>query len=321
MSKRIGRTRFRNIHPHAAHTFTGVLRWKLGLAAEDTEAIAGNGLHGKYATHEPKLEDLADTPSRTRIRLTWIGHSTFLIQHYGLNILTDPIFGDCQPIPVGRMRRSTAPGIRFEDLPTIHHVLISHSHYDHLDAPTIRALGNGVRYWVPEGLSPWFRRRGITHCQELGWWQNAKLSDEVSIHCVPAQHGSARTLFDRNRTHWCGWVIDSAERTAYFAGDTGYSPSFQEIGKRFGGFDAAMIPIGAYTPRWLMHPVHLNPADAVQVHKDVQSRLSIACHWGTFRLADEPLEEPPALLAQVLAQEHVASDKFLALRPGDRVEV
>jgi N-acyl-phosphatidylethanolamine-hydrolysing phospholipase D len=319
MSKRIGRTRFRNIHPHAAHTFTGVLRWKLGLAAEET--IAGNGLHGEYATHEPKLENLADTPLRTRIRLTWIGHSTFLIQHHGLNILTDPIFGDCQPIPVGRMRRSTAPGIRFEDLPSIDHVLISHSHYDHLDAPTIRALGNAVCYWLPEGLSAWFRRRGINHCQELSWWQTAKLSEEVEIHCVPAQHGSARTLFDRNRTHWCGWVVNGTERSAYFAGDTGYSPTFREIGERFGGFDVAMIPIGAYTPRWLMHPVHINPAEAVRVHKDVQSRLSIACHWGTFRLADEPIDEPPALLAQELAQEHVDADKFLALRPGDSIEV
>jgi N-acyl-phosphatidylethanolamine-hydrolysing phospholipase D len=219
------------------------------------------------------------------------------------------------------MRRSTAPGIRFEDLPTIHHVLISHSHYDHLDAPTIRALGNEVRYWVPEGLCAWFRRRGITRCKELSWWQSAKLSEEVAIHCVPAQHGSARTLFDRNRTHWCGWVVESAERSAYFAGDTGYSPSFREIGERFGGFDVSMIPIGAYTPRWLMHPVHLNPAEAVQVHKDVQSRLSIACHWGTFRLADEPIEEPPALLAQELGEQRVDSAKFLALRPGGRVEV
>jgi N-acyl-phosphatidylethanolamine-hydrolysing phospholipase D len=321
MSKRIGRTRFRNIHPHAAHTFTGVLRWKLGLAAEDTQAVTVKSLHGGYTARQPKLESLTGAPSRTRIRLTWIGHSTFLIQHQGLNILTDPIFGDCQPIPVGRLRRSTAPGIRFEDLPAIDHVLISHSHYDHLDAPTIRALGNKVRYWVPEGLSPWFRRRGITRSQELSWWQTAKLSEELAVHCVPAQHGSARTLFDRNRTHWCGWVVESPDRSAYFAGDTGYSPTFREIGERFGGFDVAMIPIGAYTPRWLMHPVHINPAEAVRVHKDVQSKLSIACHWGTFRLADEPIDEPPTLLAHELAREKVDADKFLALRPGDSVEV
>jgi N-acyl-phosphatidylethanolamine-hydrolysing phospholipase D len=298
-----------------------VLRWKLGLAADGTKAVGANPVQVEHPTHDPKLEVLSDAPTAARIRLTWIGHSTFLIQHQGLNILTDPIFGDCQPVPVGRMLRSTAPGIRFQDLPEIHHVLISHSHYDHLDAPTIRALGKEVRYWVPEGLSSWFRRRDIPNCQELSWWQSAMLAEDMAIHCVPAQHGSARTLFDRNRTHWCGWVVESAKRSAYFAGDTGYSPSFREIGKRFGGFDVAMIPIGAYNPRWLMHPVHLNPAEAVQVHKDVLSRLSIACHWGTFRLADEPPEEPPALLAQELAQQHVDSTKFLAIRPGDRVEV
>jgi N-acyl-phosphatidylethanolamine-hydrolysing phospholipase D len=320
MSRRIGRTRFRNIHPHAAHTFTGVLRWKLGLSPETDEVDSARELRGKHATHVPRLKPLPDAPARSQIRITWIGHSTFLIQHEGLNILTDPIFGDCQPVPIGRMRRSTAPGIQFRDLPPIDHVLISHSHYDHLDAPTVRALGKKVRYWVPEGLCAWFRRRGIPHCQELSWWESAQISEQVSIHSVPAQHGSARTLFDRNRTHWCGWVVKSAERSAYFAGDTGYSPIFQEIGKRFGGFDVSMIPIGAYTPRWLMHPVHLNPADAVQVHEDVQSRLSIACHWGTFRLADEPLDEPPALLAQELIQKHVDPTRFLALRPGDRIE-
>lgn len=321
MRKRIGRTRFRNIHSHAPHTFTGVLRWKLGLTAGSSERHGSKALTGEFKRSAPPLQLLSDAPLKSHVRLTWIGHSTFLIQHQGINILTDPIFGDCQPIPVGRMRRSTAPGIRFDELPPIHHVLISHSHYDHLDAPTIRALGRDVRYWVPEGLRPWFRRRGLAHCEELVWWQTTNLTDGLTIHCVPAQHGSARTLFDRNRTHWCGWVVKSADRSAYFAGDTGYSPLFAEIGERFGGFDVSMIPIGAYNPRWLMHPVHLDPADAVKVHKDVRSKLSIACHFGTFRLADEPIEEPPALLAHELAKAHVDANRFLALRPGDRIEV
>jgi N-acyl-phosphatidylethanolamine-hydrolysing phospholipase D len=322
------RARFRNLHPHSAHDFAGVVRWKLGLTADDPATILTTRRSPDIPAPFPRTstQALAPPQSKTQIRLTWIGHSTFLIQHQGLNILTDPIFGDCQPVPVGRMRRTTAPGIRFEDLPPIHHVLISHSHYDHLDAPTIRALeirsqGNGIRYWVPEGLSAWFRRRGIANCQELAWGQSAALSDEVTAHCVPAQHGSARTLFDRNRTHWCGWVVESPDRSAYFAGDTGYSPIFHEIGERFGGFDLAMVPIGAYNPRWLMQPVHLNPAEAVQVHLDVHSRLTIACHWGTFRLADEPIEEPPALLADELARAHVDAGKFLAVRPGDSVQV
>jgi N-acyl-phosphatidylethanolamine-hydrolysing phospholipase D len=298
-----------------------VLRWKLGLAAHKSDTPFLTAASTRSSEIAPTRNAPAEAPEREHIRLTWIGHSTFLIQHQGLNILTDPIFGDIQPIPMDRLRRVTAPGIRFEDLPPIDHVLISHSHYDHLDRPTIRAFGNKVRYWVPEGLSRWFRRRRITSCRELAWWQSARLSEEVTIHCVPAQHGSARTLFDRNRTHWCGWVIESAGRIAYFAGDTGYSPWFREIGERFGGFDLAMIPIGAYTPRWLMHPVHLNPADAVQVHLDVQSRQSVACHFGTFRLADEPVAEPPVRLAHELAKAQVDPGKFLALRAGESVEV
>ena len=318
-AKRIRRAKFHNLHPHPPHDFAGVVRWKLGWSLERPSTLVAAGL--MHALASPEAQPAKEALSREKIRLTWIGHSTFLIQHQGLNILTDPIFGDCQPVPVGRMKRSSAPGMRFEDLPPIHHVLISHSHYDHLDAPTIRALGKRVQFWVPEGLSPWFLRRGIATCQELAWGQSAKLSEGITIHSVPAQHGSARTLFDRNRSHWCGWVVESADRRAYFAGDTGYAPIFREIGERFGSFDLAMIPIGCYNPRWLMQPVHLNPADAVQVHLDVHSRLSVACHWGTFRLADEPIEEPPALLAHELARLQIDRSSFLAIQPGHAVEV
>jgi N-acyl-phosphatidylethanolamine-hydrolysing phospholipase D len=321
MLKRTRRTKFRNLHAHAPHTYTEVLRWKLGLATEAPDAPPKAALRARISTQVAAPKPTTEAPPKTKIRVTWIGHSTFLIQHQGVNILTDPIFGDCQPIPVRQLRRVTPPGIRFQDLPPIHHVLISHSHYDHLDLPTVRALGKGVQYWVPQGLSSWFRRRGITGCHELAWWQTEKLTEDLAVHSVPAQHGSARTPFDRDRTHWCGWVLKSADRSAYFAGDTGYAPLFQEIGERFGGFDVAMIPIGAYSPRWLMHPVHLNPADAVKVHQDVRSQLSVACHFGTFRLADEPFDQPPALLAHELEMAHIDPKKFLALPPGDSVEV
>jgi N-acyl-phosphatidylethanolamine-hydrolysing phospholipase D len=313
--------RFRNTYPHLPHTLLGVLRWKLGLARKDPPAIHLGEMAAKESPIHKPGESLSVTPVEKRIRTTWIGHSTFLIQHHGLNILTDPIFGDCGPLPMGGLRRVTAPGISLDRLPKIHHVLISHSHYDHLDAPTIRALGDGVRYWVPEGLCAWFRKRGITSCEEIAWWQSASLFGNVVIHSVPAQHASGRTPWGRDRTHWCGWVLKSSERTAYFAGDTGYSPSFREIGKRFGGFDLSMIPIGAYNPRWLMRPMHLNPAEAVKVHMDVNSRLSIACHWGTFRLTDEPLSEPPELLLEELGPQGIDPNKFRALQPGETVEV
>jgi N-acyl-phosphatidylethanolamine-hydrolysing phospholipase D len=343
MLKRTKRTTFRNLHPHSPHDFAGVVRWKLGLNPTEAEAtplvpglpalpVSAPANFSIPADAKQEPVNRGDVLHGKGIRAIWIGHSTFLIQINGLNILTDPIFGDCQPLPVGRMRRSCAPGIRLADLPPIHHVLVSHSHYDHLDAPAIRALSaraerDGTQFWVPEGLSPWFRRRGIANSHELAWGQSARISDEVTLHSVPAQHGSARTLFDRNSSHWCGWVLESSQgpksesRRIYFAGDTGYSPIFREIGAKFGGFDLSLIPIGCYNPRWLMQPVHLNPADAVQVHMDVHSHLSIACHWGTFRLADEPLEEPPALLAHELAEAHIDPATFRAIQPGASVEI
>jgi len=219
------------------------------------------------------------------------------------------------------LRRLHPPGLTFDRLPPIHDVLISHSHYDHLDVPTIRRLGKDVRYWVPGGLSGWFRKRGIGCCRELGWWESTPLSEKITIHSVPAQHASGRSAFDRDRTHWCGWVLKSNERSIYFAGDTGYSPSFREIGRRFGGFDLAMIPIGGYEPRWLMQPMHLSPGEAVKAHLDIASRLSVACHWGTFKLTDEPPDEPPERLAQELSAQYVDPRTFLVLRPGETIEI
>ena len=321
--KHILENKFRNAYVHAPHGLIDVLSWKLGVrSVRDKESI-----------------DLSEAPTRDlpwngmsigsrsniqpsgSVRLAWIGHSTFLIQHLGQNILSDPIFGNCQPLAIGSLRRAAPPGMSLTELPHIGHVLISHSHYDHLDAPSVRTLGNDVRYWTPEGLSSWFLRRGISTSSELRWWGSALLSPEITIHSVPAQHGSGRTPFDRNSSHWCGWVLQSAKKTIYFAGDTGYSPSFKEIGERFGGVDLAILPIGAYKPRWLMKPVHLDPADAVQAHLDLNSKLSVACHWGTFQLTDEPLREPPILLARELASKKIDPANFRVLRVGNTLDV
>jgi N-acyl-phosphatidylethanolamine-hydrolysing phospholipase D len=315
--------KFRNAYAHAPHRFADLLLWKLGKkTSQNTQPLD----RSEAQTPTPHFErsssvDISETPRNGTVRLTWIGHSTFLIQHLGRHILTDPIFGNCQPLPIRSLRRAVPPGISLGDLPRISDVLISHSHYDHLDLPTVRALENNAHYWTPEGLSLWFRRKGIHNSAELRWWNSAVLSGEIGIHCVPAQHGSGRTPFDRDRSHWCGWVLQSSKRTIYFAGDTGYSPSFTEIGERFGGFDLAMLPIGAYQPRWLMKPVHLNPRDAVQAHLDLKSRLSIACHWGTFKLTDEPLSEPPALLARELALKQVDPADFRVMRVGETIEI
>ncbi len=311
--------RFENEWPQPRRTLAGALRWKLNLAPKDPPVHTGT-----ETAFIPPSPDPTKPPSPESIRLTWIGHSTFLIQHRGLNILTDPIFGDCDPLPFVKIRRLMPPGIELNGLPRIDHVLISHSHYDHLDDPSIRALGNAhgnnTRYWLPERLGPWFSGRDIERWQEMRWWQSIALPGALTIYSVPAQHFSGRTPFDRDHTHWCGWVLRSPNRSIYFAGDTGYSPSFREIGERFGGFDLAIIPIGAYNPRWMMKPVHMNPPEAVRAHLDVRSRYSVACHWGTFNLSDEPVDEPPRYLASEFLLQHVDSREFVVLRPGLPVE-
>lgn len=313
------RRRFENSYPHPAHGLPAVLRWQLGWGPRETSFISPDPL----PPYRPEFSPPGDftRPVVEQFQLTWIGHSSFLIQHRGRNLLTDPIFGNCQPFPLARLRRVAPPGVPFAALPKIHDVLISHCHYDHLDAPTIKRLGAVPNYWMPSGLSPWFRRRGIQSAREMAWWQSAALADDLEIHCVPAQHFAARGPFDRNRTHWCGWVLRSAQRIIYFAGDTGYCPVFHEIGERFGGFDLAMIPIGAYRPRWIMQPVHVDPNEAVQIHLDIRSRQSVACHWGTFALTDEPLNEPPAVLRQVLAKHGLPPEQFRTLRFGETVVI
>lgn len=311
--------KFTNTYPHEAHGLLDVVRWQLGLGPVEPPYVP----KGQLRPYEPQIcsPDHLTPPPPEKIRLTWIGHSTFLIQHRGRNILTDPIFGNCQPLPVPKLRRVVPPGIFLEALPEIHNVLISHCHYDHLDAPTIERLGEIPNYLLPGGLAPWFHRRGIRRCHEMGWWQSAFLGESLEIHCVPSQHFAARGPFDRDRTHWCGWVLHTPERTVYFAGDTGYCPVFKKIGERFGGVDLAMIPIGAYRPRWLMQPMHVDPFEAVQIHLDIRSRQSVACHWGTFHLTDEPLGEPPAVLQQALTSRNLPAEQFRVLRFGETITV
>lgn len=315
----MSRARFTNLNKHPEHNLFDVLRWQFGFAPKDTDISPAHEPDSELSCEAP-ISALERRPIADPIQLTWIGHSTFLIRHRGRQFLTDPIFGNCDPpLPLKRLRRLHPPGLALDALPPIDEVLISHCHYDHLDAATVAHLGTEPRYWLPEGLSAWFWRRGIENVRENAWWQSAKISDDLEIACVPAQHFAARGLFDRNKTHWCGWVIRSGDRSIYFAGDTGYCPVFQEIGRRFGGFDLALIPIGAYRPRWLMRPMHVNPAEAVQIHLDVRSRQSVACHWGTFALTDEPPNEPPAALRTELRRRALNPLGFRALRIGETV--
>jgi N-acyl-phosphatidylethanolamine-hydrolysing phospholipase D len=319
------RTIYRNQFHHPHHGLLDVLRWKLGFGPREVKAPARNNFPiNEFLPAASSCKGL-QSQDPSRVQITWIGHSTFLIQYCNRNFLTDPIFGDClTPFPGVLLHRKTPPGLMLNQLPPIHEVLISHCHYDHLDEPTVTRLcraENAPRFWLPQGLGGWFRRKRIVQFKELAWWQSASMERGWEIHSVPAQHFAARGPFDRNRTHWCGWVLRHTGRTIYFAGDTGYYPGFCEIGDRFSGFDLALIPIGAYCPRWLMRPMHADPFEAVKIHQDVCSRFSVAGHWGTFRLTDEPLDEPPRLLQAALAEQNLSLKDFALLRPGQTISL
>ncbi|MFN0315474.1 MAG: MBL fold metallo-hydrolase [Burkholderiales bacterium] len=254
--------------------------------------------------------------------VTWIGHATVLLRVGGLNILTDPQFSErASPVPFAGPKRVVPPAIPLRELPHIDAVLISHSHYDHLDAPSVTALakqpGGPPLFFVGLGLKTWFAQLGIENVAEMDWWEQRTLSG-VTIHFAPVQHWSARTPFDASRTLWGAYVVEHPELRFFFAGDTGYSKDFADIGERFGPIDLAALPIGAYEPRWFMRIFHVNPEEAVQIHSDLKARHSMAIHWGTFeRLTDESLYEPPMRLAQALKARNLADDAFWVLRHGE----
>jgi N-acyl-phosphatidylethanolamine-hydrolysing phospholipase D len=227
--------------------------------------------------------------------ITWVGHATVLVQVAGLNVLTDPNWGErASPLSWAGPRRLSPPGVAFEDLPRIHVVLISHDHYDHLDLSTVKRLAetHAPLFLVPLGLKAWFAASGIDRVEELDWW-GEHLYRDVRFVCVPAQHFSQRTLWDGNRRLWASWAVLNSERRLYFSGDTGYFAGFKEVGKRLGPFDIAAIPIGAYMPPEIMKGVHTTPEEAVQAFIDLDARVLLGIHWGTFDLAEEPLDEPP----------------------------
>ncbi len=258
----------------------------------------------------PSVDDTPGEPPPRKVeapgvvRVTFVGHATVLLQLDGLNILTDPIWSDrASPVAFVGPRRIRRPGIRFEDLPPIDVVLISHNHYDHLDVRTLRRLAerDRPRVVVPLGNAAVLDRAGMFGSVELDWWEDLDLAPGVRVVAVPAQHFSSRALFDEGNGLWAGFVI--ASRSAgrvFFAGDTGYGPHFKEIAKRIGAPLLALLPIGAFRPRWFMGPVHLAPDQAVEAAKDLGARSSVAIHFGTFALADDGEEEPVKDLREAL---------------------
>ncbi|HWH82923.1 MAG TPA: MBL fold metallo-hydrolase [Burkholderiaceae bacterium] len=265
--------------------------------------------------------------------VTWIGHASALLQLGGLNLLTDPIFSErASPLAFAGPQRHVAPGLALAELPHIDVVLISHNHYDHLDDASVRALaaqpGGQPLFVVPLGLKAWFAARDIEHVVELDWWQSHLLpgaAGPVEVVMTPVQHWSGRSLTDRLKTLWGGYAVFAPELHLFFGGDTAYSQDFADIARRFaarqtpalgGGFDLALLPIGAYEPRWFMRSQHVDPDEAVQIHLDLHAKRSLGIHWGTFELTDESLDRPPIDLAAARAAHQVPDADFFVLAIG-----
>lgn len=243
-----------------------------------------------------------------QLTITWVGHTTFLIQIAGLNVLTDPIWSQrASPVPFAGPRRWVPPAIDFDRLPPIDVVVLSHDHYDHLDSRSISRLAErypAAVWYAPLGVGAFLKQRGARDVHERDWWEEGSIHN-LNLTCVPAQHFSGRTLGRRNQTLWSGWTLRSAERSVFFAGDTALHPEFAAIGARCGPFELAILPIGAYEPRWFMGSVHMNPEDCVKAMTQLMTAQQgekltmVAAHWGTFKLTDEPMDEPPAMMREL----------------------
>ncbi|TAK53297.1 MAG: MBL fold metallo-hydrolase [Bacteroidetes bacterium] len=247
------------------------------------------------------------------LRITFVNHATVLIQLGGINIITDPIYSRTISYFLPRLK---SPGIPFEELPKIDVVLISHNHYDHLNLKTLRRLYKNFQpdIILPNGVAKYGKRTGYQSISEMKWWEEASF-DSLKVTCVPAKHFSGRKPWDRNKSVFCGYIIQANGFTVYFAGDSGYSELFKKIGERF-EIDVALLPIGAYRPRAWFKNIHMNPYEAVQAYLDVKAKHLIPIHWGTFKISDEPMSEPPILLRQA-AEEHGVMELVHILENGE----
>lgn len=252
--------------------------------------------------------------------VTWIGHSTLLVQMDHVTFLTDPIWSDtASPVSFVGPRRFVEPGVALDDLPAIDFVVVSHNHYDHLDLATLRALAERnreTRFFVPLGNGALLRRNGIERVEELDWGDSTR-HDAVTITCLPAQHWSKRGLADDQKSLWSSWAVRGAERSFYFAGDTGYFDGFERIGAAIGPFDLAALPIGAYEPVAMMRASHLNPEESIQAAVDLRASRALAMHFGTFDLSDEPLDEPPRRFRAAASTGSLGADGAWILKIGE----
>jgi L-ascorbate metabolism protein UlaG (beta-lactamase superfamily) len=291
--------------------FLDVIRWRMTSTAKPwPESPAGKA--------EPWPVPAA--PAGDGVTATWVGHATFVLRSRDVTILTDPMFSArASPVAWAGPRRAVPPGVSFDALPPVDVVLLSHDHYDHCDLPTLSKLARRFDPLVvaPLGHGSLLRGAGLRKVVELDWWgRHAAPGLEITL--VPSRHWCRRTPFSTNRRLWGGFVLGTGGRQVYFVGDSGYSKElFREVGRRHGPPDLALIPIGAYEPRWFMAAAHMNPAEAVAVHRDVGARRSIGMHWGTFQLTDEGYDDPPRALEAALAP----GEAFMTLPLGGSLTV
>ena len=307
--------------------FDGERFYNPGGAANAPPLSNGFRMLRERRTPWPRHVEVTETRppalSGSGIIVTFIGHSTFLIQTTAGNILTDPVYSDrASPLSWIGPRRVRQPAVRFNDLPPIAMVLLSHNHYDHCDVATLAKLADRDDPLVVTALgnAPLVRSTGIRRIEELDWWDRARQSP-VPVLATPAYHFSARGLFDRNRALWCGFIIDTPAARIYFAGDSAYGNLFRQIRQRSGPIDLALIPIGAYEPRWFMKAVHMNPDEAMQAHADLQAQQSLAMHYGTFPMAMEGIDEPLRRLEEARRASGVDETAFRALGFGESLRV
>ena len=308
--------RFHNNYPETAPQSFWLWKW------EQWREGVPKPPPGGWQTPHGKADAAALRANTTRPTVTWIGHSSFLVQLAGANVLFDPQFSArASPVPFAGPKRYVPLPIEIAELPHIDVVAISHNHYDHLDLASVREVarqpGGSPLFLVPTGLAAWFRAQGIERVTELGWWQSQDAAP-LLFTLVPVQHWSKRTLWDANETLWGAWVLEGGGLKVIHAGDLGYSKDTRDIGERLGPFDLAMIPIGAYAPRWFMKSHHVDVPEAIQVRRDLRAARAIGMHWGTFAdLTDEPLDEPPRVLAEQRREAGLAREDFDVLRIGE----